>query len=582
MYEALLTVESLQTSPSRRSCSGSERPVAEHAVHDDRLELRRVLADQRIECRDVGAALVVHRGDVLAGVFTFSCPFIFIVSPQTRRQQTGGGPSALPSMSCRTTGTGALHEDARPPAARVRNRQDSSVVCGEPTDGPIRRCRTSVSTPGALSPRLFDRHCDRSGQGFGDFAKDLGGDCGDGQVSSLIEQLVELSRFELIAEFGLQQLQRLICAAGVWWFVATCSDDVDDDVCVTELDECLEDRDDTDPDLVPRACANVSLDGRAHQGEGVVVATVSDVERCQAFAGLVGGQLGVQRRGHVDRPLEEAEGFGGFEVFQRCALCHAGVGDAVRVADLVGELDDVSDAGQMGCGHLWCEVGVGDQPGEPGGFLQPSAQQPEHVDGGLGSPLHIEHVSEHESGPVTASEKVANAGTNGSSAGPRRSSSARARLMSSCERLSRCCMKAKKEAPAATIGRSGWLAAVAIVSTRAAPVGDLHLQSGPRPPQDLADESAGGVAVAEFAGPSEGVANVGPFGRNARCQRSSSGLLSPASARSAQPRKWSRWRRRAATDSPLACRRSFPNWRSVSSSWNRVSLDRGWRPPMTA
>ena len=70
-----------------------------------------------------------------AGVFTFSCPFIFIASPQTRRQQTGGGPSALPSMSSRTTGTGALHEDARPPAARVRNRQDSSVVCGEPTDG---------------------------------------------------------------------------------------------------------------------------------------------------------------------------------------------------------------------------------------------------------------------------------------------------------------------------------------------------------------------------------------------------------------------------------------------------------------
>src|SRR5687767_6491057 len=40
-----------------------EWPVAEHAVHDDRLELRGVLADQRIERRDVGPALVVHRGD---------------------------------------------------------------------------------------------------------------------------------------------------------------------------------------------------------------------------------------------------------------------------------------------------------------------------------------------------------------------------------------------------------------------------------------------------------------------------------------------------------------------------------------
>ena len=42
-----------------------ERPVAEHAAHDDRLEVRRVRADQRIERRDVGPPCVVHRGDVL-------------------------------------------------------------------------------------------------------------------------------------------------------------------------------------------------------------------------------------------------------------------------------------------------------------------------------------------------------------------------------------------------------------------------------------------------------------------------------------------------------------------------------------
>ena len=47
-----------------------------------------------------------------AGVFTFSCPFIFIASSETRRHLAGSGPSALPSMNCRTTGS-ALSTNAR-------------------------------------------------------------------------------------------------------------------------------------------------------------------------------------------------------------------------------------------------------------------------------------------------------------------------------------------------------------------------------------------------------------------------------------------------------------------------------------
>ena len=40
------------------------------------------------------------------GSFTFSCPFFtFIASSETRRHHTGIGPSALPSMKCRTTGS---------------------------------------------------------------------------------------------------------------------------------------------------------------------------------------------------------------------------------------------------------------------------------------------------------------------------------------------------------------------------------------------------------------------------------------------------------------------------------------------
>ena len=102
------------------------------------------------------------------------------------------------------------------------------------------------------------------------------------------------------------------------------------------------------PDLVPGAGADVSLDGRSHQGEGVVVAAEGDVQQCEVFVGLVGGELDVQRCGHVDGSLEEAEGFARIAVSECATECHAGVGDAVRIADLVGELGDFADAGQVG------------------------------------------------------------------------------------------------------------------------------------------------------------------------------------------------------------------------------------------
>ena len=265
------------------------------------------------------------------------------------------------------------------------------------------------------------------------------------------------------------------------------------------------------PDFMPGAAAEVPRDRVTSEDQRLVRPPELRVQGCQLVASHRGGVLDLEWCARVERLLEQHERLVGLGRCQRGSQRGQGAGDAARLAEGLGVIDDLPDA---------CHVVV---------FIVQWVGRGES--GWRGSSLLRVLPSAARSGRMPCSARSRNAATSlmaaagppfhwfsaaasthGEAAAPSRRSSARA---SSSERRSRSSISSRvseegrarqHDRPQRVVGCRRHL------ECELAPPFGLESHPRCRPPQGRADQAARGVSVVDRAGPPKHVSYIGPFG----------------------------------------------------------------------